>query len=199
VRGVQKHVHTPERTAAMFNLAVKKFEMTCYGDGVCVVRLSESEYGSLDAEKLAAVRDFLLELASLPQVSYLVLDLSNVRFLGAAFAGALVEAWQRLRKRSRPFAVCGLTPYCAELIYRLCLDTLFPIYSTQRAALASLDHTQSGRDKQPEAGSVRVHIRDWGWDPKKMVCVDFLDEDDFPVRSVVQRRGRLSLADVLGG
>jgi anti-anti-sigma factor len=75
--------------------------MTFYGDGACVVRLSGPEYGALDAEKLAAVRDLLLELASLRQVSCLVLDLSNVQFLGAAFAGTLVETWQQLRKRSR--------------------------------------------------------------------------------------------------
>jgi anti-anti-sigma factor len=163
----------------MINRVVRKCELTFYGDGACVVRLSGPEYGALDAEKLAAVRDLLLELASLPQVSCLVLDLSNVHFLGAAFAGTLVETWQQLRKRSRLFALCELTPYCAELICRLCLDQLLPIYSTQRAALAALDHTQSGRDKQPEAGSARVRVRDWGWDPRNMVCVDFLDEDNF--------------------
>jgi anti-anti-sigma factor len=183
----------------MINLVVKKLEMTCYRDGACVVRLAGPEYGALDAEKLAAVRDLLLELASLRQVSCLVLDLSNVHFLGAAFAGTLVEAWQQLRQRNRPFALCELTPYCAQLICRLCLDKLFPIYSTQRAALAALNHTESGRDEQPEAGGVRVRIRDWGWDPKNMVCVDVLDEDNFPVRSVVQWRDRLSLADALGG
>jgi anti-anti-sigma factor len=183
----------------MINLVVKKFEMTCYGDGACVVRLSGPEYSALDAEKLAAVRDLLLELASLRQVSCLVLDLSNVHYLGAAFAGTLLEAWQQLHKRSRPFALCELTPFCAQLISRLCLDKLFPIYSTQRAALVALNHTESGRNEQPETGSVRVRIRDWDWDPKNMVCVDFLDEDNFPVRSVVQQRDRLSLADVLGG
>jgi anti-anti-sigma factor len=125
----------------MINLVVKKFEMTFYGDGACVVRPSGPDYGALDAEKLAAVRDLLLELASLRQVSCLVLDLSNVHFLGAAFAGTLVGTWQQLRIRSLPFAVCELTPFCAQLIRRLCLDKLFPIYSTRRAALAALNHT----------------------------------------------------------
>jgi anti-anti-sigma factor len=121
----------------MSNLVATKFEMTFYGEGACVARLSGPEYGALDAEKLTSVRHLLLELASLRQVSCLVLDLSNVHFLGAGFAGILVEAWQQLHKRSRPFALCGLTPYCAQLICRLCLDKLFPIYSTQRAALAA--------------------------------------------------------------
>jgi anti-anti-sigma factor len=183
----------------MINQVEKKIEMACYGDGASVVRLSSPAYGSLDAEKLADVRDLLMELASLRQVSCLVLDLSNVHFLGAAFAGTLVKTWQQLRKRSRPFALCELTPYCAQLLCRLCLDKLFPIYSTQRAALAALNHTENRRVKQLEAGSVRVRIREWSWDPKNMVCVDFLDEDNFPVRSVVQRRDRLSLADILGG
>jgi anti-anti-sigma factor len=176
----------------MINLVIRKFEIAFYGDGACVVRPSGPEYGAFDAKKLTAVRDLLLELASLRQVSCLVLDLSNVYFLGAAFAGTLVETWQQLRKRNRPFALCELMPYCDQLICRLCLDKLFPIYLTQRAALAALNHTQIGRDKQPEVGSARVRIRDWGWDPRNMVCVEFLDEDNFPVRSVVQRRDRLA-------
>ena len=183
----------------MINRVVRKCEMTFYGDGACVVRLSGPEYGALDTEKLAAVRDLLLELASLRQVSCLVLDLSNVHFLGAAFADTLVETWQQLRKRNRPFALCELMPDCDQLICRLCLDKLFPIYSTQRAALAALNHTQIGRDKQPEAGSARVRIRDWGWDPRNMVCVEFLDEDNFPVRSAVHQRDRLSLPGALRG
>src|SRR5262245_49245024 len=137
VWSVQEHVLTPERTAPMINRVARKFEMTLYGEGACVVRLSGPEYGALDAEKLASVRHLLLELASLREVSCLVLDLSNVHFLGAGFAGILVETWQRLRKRSRPFALCGPTPYCAQLICRLCLDQLFPVYSTQRAALVA--------------------------------------------------------------
>src|SRR5262249_537422 len=160
----------PERTRPMINRVVRKFEMTFYGEGACVVRLSQPEYGALDAERLAAVRDLLLELASLRQVSCLVLDLSNVHFLGAAFAGTLVETWQQLRKRSRPFALCELTPYCAQLMCRLWLNKLFPTYSTERAALAALNHTLSGRDKQPAAGSARVRIRDWGWDPRYAFC-----------------------------
>jgi anti-anti-sigma factor len=83
---------------------------------VRVIRLAEAEYGSLDTEKLARVRRLLLDQAEKPNPPYLVVDLSEVHYLGASFIGMLVDTCDRLRRRSRRLVLCGLTPYCSKLI-----------------------------------------------------------------------------------
>jgi anti-anti-sigma factor len=103
--------------------------------GVVIVRLAEVEYGSLATQKLARVRGMLLDQAEKPNPPYLLVDLSAVHFLGASLIGILVETWDQLLKRNRRLVLCGLTPYCSELILTQRLDKLFAIYPTQPIAL----------------------------------------------------------------
>ena len=180
----------------MIGLVLKKLEVTFYGNGACLVRLSEPEYGSLDAKKLAAIRGLLLDLASLRLVSSLILEVSRVQFFGAGFAGVLVDVWDRLRQRSRRLAVCGLTPHCARLVQTLRLQQLFDIYPTEIAVLGALDRQSHEGPKKLTCPGARVHIRDVDWDPN-MVCVSYIGEDEVPVRSEVHPRQRLSLMAAL--
>src|SRR5215469_11549692 len=87
--------------------------------GASVVQLSGPEYGSLDGEKLNGVRRLLLDLANQPGPLPLVVDFSNVHFIGASFIGVLVDTWDQLKKHNRPMALCGLNPYCAQLVRTL--------------------------------------------------------------------------------
>src|ERR687887_1875856 len=89
------------------------------GQEVVVVQFAEAGYGSLDDEKLARARRLLVDLASQPGPPHLVIDLSRVHFLGAGFVGALVCAWDHLKKQDRRVVLCGLQPYCARLIRTL--------------------------------------------------------------------------------
>jgi anti-anti-sigma factor len=103
--------------------------------GVIVVRLAGPEYGSLDPQKLARARQFLLDMAGKADPPYLIVDLSAVHFLGASFIGILMDTWDQLRQCSRRLILCGLTPYCNKLIGTMHLDKLFEIYPTQPIAL----------------------------------------------------------------
>jgi anti-anti-sigma factor len=76
---------------------------------VVVVRLPEAGYGSLDDAKLARARRLLLGLANQPGPPSLIVDLSGVHYLGAAFIGIVVSAWDELKKQGRQLVVCGLT------------------------------------------------------------------------------------------
>jgi len=158
---------------------------------VSIVCLAEAEYGSLDTEKLAGVRGLLLDQAEKPSPPYLVLDLSAVHFLGASFIGILVSAWDRLRKRNRKFVLCGLTPYCSKLIQTLHLGKLFEIYPTQRIALEAIGwSTRSCEWVAPSPGT-RIQKSEVAWNPD-MVRLEFIGEDDLPIRSVIVPRREAS-------
>src|SRR5689334_6211319 len=85
--------------------------------GVAVDRLPEAGYGSLEDTKLAQARRLLLGLARQLAPPYLILDLSDVDYVGAGFIGILVATWDELKKQDRQLMLCGLNPYCAGLIH----------------------------------------------------------------------------------
>jgi anti-anti-sigma factor len=151
-----------------------------------VVQLTEPEYGSLDAEKLARVRRLLLTHAERPGLGCLVIDLSAVHFFGAGFIGTLMCAWDRLRQRDRKLALCGLTPYCSKLIRILHLDKLFEVYPTRRAALADIGQCVHDNGSAPCAG-IRVRKSDVDWDPN-MVRLEYIGEDNVPFRAIIVPR-----------
>src|SRR5262249_5260258 len=104
------------------------------------VQLPEPEYGSLDGQKLEGVRRLLLDCANQPGSLPLIVDFSKVHFIGASFIGVLVDTWDQFKKHNRPMVLCGLRPYCAQLVRILHLDKLFDIYPTRGIALEKIGH-----------------------------------------------------------
>lgn len=69
----------------------------------------------------------------------LLIDLSHVQFFGSSFIEVLFRAWNRIQQQpGGRFALCGLTPNCAEVIEVTNLDRLWPMYPTREAALQAL-------------------------------------------------------------
>lgn len=69
----------------------------------------------------------------------LLVDLTNVEFFGSSFIEVLFRAWNRIQQQPEGrFALCGLTPNCAEVIQVTNLDRLWPMYPTREAALQAL-------------------------------------------------------------
>ena len=152
----------------------------------CVVTLSESQYGSLDSDKLARVRRLLVGEVDTPNVPYLIVDLSAVHSFGASFAGILVGTWDRLRQRNRQLVLCGLTPYCAKLIGILHLDKLFDIYPTHQVALEEIvRHHHRGNETQSPSVSVRKSEVEWD---AEMLRLDYIGDDGVPFRSIILPR-----------
>ena len=69
----------------------------------------------------------------------LLVDLSNVKFFGSSFIEVLFRAWNRIQQKpGGRFALCGLTPNCAEVIEVTNLDRLWQIFPNRDGALAAL-------------------------------------------------------------
>jgi anti-anti-sigma factor len=104
-----------------------------------VVRLNEKEYGSNDETKLALVRRLLIDQAEKPDVPHVLVDFSAVECFGARFIAILVSTWKELENRQRRLALCGLSPFCSELLEVVQLERLFDIYPTLQIALEELE------------------------------------------------------------
>jgi anti-anti-sigma factor len=153
---------------------------------VCVVRLPDAQYGSLDLGRLARVHRLLLDQAEKPNSRFLIVDCSAVHKFGARFAGILVDTWDRLRRCNRQLVLCGLTPYCTKLLQILHLDKLFVLYSTEQVALReTARHVRPGN----RAPSSRVWVRksEVAWDGE-MVRLDYIGDDGVPIRSIILPR-----------
>jgi anti-anti-sigma factor len=157
------------------------------GPDVVVVRLPEVAYGSLDEEKLGRVRRLLLGVASQTGPPYLIVDLSGVHYFGARLIGVVVSAWDELNKQGRRLILCGLNPYCAQLLHTLHLEKLVAIHPTPEAALAGV-----GAQLHPAAGGalsapVRTRVSDVGWGAD-LLRLEYVGDDGEPIRCVIVPR-----------
>jgi anti-anti-sigma factor len=115
---------------------------------VAVLRLDESEYGSNDEAKLLRVRRLLMDQAEKPYPTYLIVDLSKVDCFGARFVALLVSTWKKLRIRNGRLSLCGMTPFCSELIQILQLHKVLEIYPTQQIAQGEIEsYIQSEKEE----------------------------------------------------
>lgn len=112
----------------------------CRVAGVTVAVFRNS-YAQIDESQMEIVNRSLMELGSIEPPA-LVLDLSHVEFFGSSFIEAMFRVWKRLQGRSgAQFAICGLKPYCREVLEITHLDKLWPLYATRDEALAQLQAT----------------------------------------------------------
>jgi anti-anti-sigma factor len=158
----------------------------CSGCGAKVVRLPDVEYGSLDGHKLRRVRRLLLDLANQPGRHAMVVDLANVHYFGASFIGILVDTWHQLKKANRHLVVCGLTPFCGNLVRTLSLHKLFDIVATREIALETIGNPVQSAPQESKS-AVRIQKSKVAWDPN-MVRLEYIGDDDVPIRSVIVPR-----------
>lgn len=95
-------------------------------------------YDSLDDAALAEISQLLLAEAGTADPPRLILDLTHTRFIGSSFIELLVRAWKRLKERGGTMAVCGLQPFCAQVLQATRLDTIWNMYDSQPEAIAAM-------------------------------------------------------------
>src|SRR5262245_17281293 len=108
--------------------------------GVSVVAFGK-DCENLGEVKLDLLRDGLLKLGEQASPPLVVIDLSQVKFFGSSFIEILFGLWNKLDSRKEGGArlvLCGLTPYCAEVLSVTHLDSLWPTYPDRRAAVEQL-------------------------------------------------------------
>ena len=104
---------------------------------VTVIRLGTS-YESLDDNALEEIGGLLLTEAATADPPRLILDLSGTTFIGSTFVELLVRVWKRLRERGGTMVLCGIQPFCAEVLRVTRLDTLWECYAAREEAVAAL-------------------------------------------------------------
>jgi anti-anti-sigma factor len=113
------------------------FDITSIDETTVVV--FRPSYSQLDEPTIDLVNRKLVDLVSGLENPKLMLDLSNVNFFGSSFIEAMFRVWKRLQSRpDSRFALCGLNPYCREVLEVTHLDKLWPIYATQSEAAAQM-------------------------------------------------------------
>ena len=95
-------------------------------------------YDSLDDAALEEIGGALLGEAFHAEPPRLLLDLSRTSFIGSSFIELLVRAWKRLKERDGTMVLCGVQPFCAEILRVTRLDSLWDTYPTRTEALATL-------------------------------------------------------------
>ena len=107
--------------------------------GVTIVALGP-EYENLDEPLLERLRTSILEAADRADPPRMLIDLSHTKFFGSAFIEILVEAWKRVRERGGVFSLCGVAPYCAEVLRVTRLDRVWAMYPTRDEAVRALSN-----------------------------------------------------------
>lgn len=105
-------------------------------DGVTVVAFDAGPH-TLDEVAIEEVRDTMLA-ACAAEPPRVVIDLSHVEFFGSTFIELLFRIWKRLQDRSGQFALCGLSPYCREVLSVTNLHKLWPTYESREEAVRTL-------------------------------------------------------------
>jgi anti-sigma B factor antagonist len=113
--------------------------MTCVSRDreVTIVEFGPS-YDSLDDAALEETGGVLLGEAFHANPPCLLLDLSGTRFIGSRFIELLVQAWKRLRQRGGTLALCGVQPFCSEVLHTTKLDTLWTSFPTRSDGVSAL-------------------------------------------------------------
>lgn len=112
--------------------------------GATVIELGP-RYESLDQAALLDFGGTILSEATHSDPPQLILDLSQTTYIGSSFIELLLRAWKRVRERQGSLTLCGLQPFCAEVMKISRLDRLWPIYATREEALAALANPTSSK------------------------------------------------------
>ena len=106
-------------------------------DGVTVVVFGR-DFERITEDRIAVAAQTLLDSIP-PQQPRLVVDLSQTTFFGSSFIEVLFRAWNRIHTRpGGRFALCGLSPYCTEVLQITNLDQLWKMYPTRDTAVQAV-------------------------------------------------------------
>ncbi len=108
---------------------------TC--DGVCVVTLHAAE---ITQQVDDMISEKLKETPRSDRGLQVVLDLSNLKFLGSVGMSILVVLLHRVRRAGGKLVLAGLKGHCMDVMRVSELQRAFPIYPDVPGALEALRH-----------------------------------------------------------
>ncbi len=98
----------------------------------------EGEYSSLDEDRFQHVRDLLLDQAQSAEPPLVAIDFSQTKFIGSAFIEVLFRSWKRLDARQGRLMLCGLQPFCVEVLQVARMDKVLEMSPSVSEGLAAL-------------------------------------------------------------
>jgi anti-anti-sigma factor len=102
---------------------------------------------SYDAHADPALTEFaalVMDEARTCEPPKLVLDLTNTKYIASNFIELLIRVWKQLKGRGGVLALCGIQPFCAEVLHIMRLDSVLSIYPNRAEAVAALSRQASG-------------------------------------------------------
>jgi len=105
--------------------------------GVSVIVLDPS-YEELDDRALEESGGLLLTAATTTDPPRVVLDLSATNYIGSALIELLLRAWKRLSERGGTMVLCGVQPFCADVLRVTRLETLWQTFDTRDQAVEAV-------------------------------------------------------------
>ena len=108
-----------------------------HGDILVVVASRLLEH--MPAEYTEGAAALILEPLKDMDGPLLVMDLSNIERIGSPFLAMMIRCWKRVSERGGSMALSGVSDEIHQLLNITRFETLWPIYKTQREALAALN------------------------------------------------------------
>lgn len=106
--------------------------------GITVVAFRDS-CTQIDESVVEIVNRRLGEVSAALSTPKLILDMTHVDFFGSSFIEVMFRTWKKMQEKpGAQFALCGLKPYCREVLEITHLDRLWAICATRDEALAQL-------------------------------------------------------------
>jgi len=93
------------------------------------------EKQSISEVSVREITDSMLDAIKATSPKF-ILDLSHVDFFGSSFIETMFRVWNRIQGTADgKFAICGLQPYCQEVLNITNLTSVWPTYPTREEAI----------------------------------------------------------------
>lgn len=104
---------------------------------VTVVELDKA-YDALDTAGMQRLDTLLQEEVGTADPPQIVFDMSHTEYIGSRFIELLVRTWKQLRDRNGQMALCGLSPFCRDVIRTTRLEAVWAVHDSRDEAIAAL-------------------------------------------------------------
>lgn len=113
-------------------------------DGITIIELDEA-YNALDEEPIEALARLLLsEAEKAPNPPLLLLDFSKTHYIGSRVLEVLFRTWKRLKDRKGRMVLCGVQPFCGEVLQITHLDRIWETVPDRQAGFDALHAKAAG-------------------------------------------------------
>lgn len=104
---------------------------------VTVVELDKA-YDALDTEVMQQLDTLLLDKVATADPPQIVFDMGHTEYIGSRFIELLVRTWKQLRERDGKMAICGLSPFCRDVIHTTRLEAVWALHDSRDEAVSAL-------------------------------------------------------------